>query len=208
LLRAERYKRLRVYDRALTEIKRAEAVAPRDPEPFLYEADFWAGLGLFTQARSVLNLMESRFPGLSPEVAPRALKLADALREGLGKLRRRALSPLAKARLAVAGALWITAEPHLARLLREAESARDFALADRAARLLAARNPSSVPALAFLARRTESPALLIPHIHYLWRLVRVRPGKADAEEKLRRACDEFLGKEPGGKESNLKNENR
>ncbi|MGQ9592373.1 MAG: hypothetical protein ACUVYA_19005, partial [Planctomycetota bacterium] len=110
------------------------------------------------------------------------------------RLRAQAASPLGAARLALAEAPWENARPHLETLLARAVAAKDFPCADEAARLLLARDPLSVRALAFLAERTSSPELLPPRLHYLARLARALPEDARFRERWERARAEFLGR--------------
>lgn len=195
LLRAARWRRLRVYDRMLAEIRRARAVARGDPEPHISEAEFWASAGLLAEAESTAaNLEASRSKPLPEDAAARLRKLREAIGAGRKNLRAQAASPLGAARLAVAEAAWEDARPHLEALLARAAAAKDFACADEAARLLLARDPLSVRALAFLAERTSAPELLPPRLHYLARLARALPDDARFRDRLERARAEFLGK--------------
>ena len=52
------------------------------------------------------------------------------------------------------------------------------------ARLLLARNPSSLAALQFLLEKTSEPDLIIPRLHYLGRLSRIKPEDATLREEL------------------------
>jgi tetratricopeptide (TPR) repeat protein len=70
-------------------------------------------------------------------------------------------------------------EPRLADLeaaMRAAAAAGDSGRAIRAARLLAALSPANVPALSHLAASAADPALSIPRLHLLSRLVAADPG--------------------------------
>jgi hypothetical protein len=192
LMRAARWKRLRVYDRVITEIRRAVAVARGDAEPLLYEADFWASVGLFAEAGAVLSRLEARVGAVPRDVATRVRKLRAALAAGIEQLRAHADSPMAKARLRVAETSWEQARSSLEALLTAAVAARRLSVADQAARLLLARDPRSVRALAFLAQRASDPALLVPRLHYLTRLVPLLPEHEQYKNELRRARRAFL----------------
>jgi len=200
LMRAERWKRLSVYDRALSEIRRAQAVSRGDPEPFLYEADFWVQLGLFAEAECALARLEKAQGPLPDEVSRRVGKLRGVLAQALKRLELQSSSALGKARLKVAESPWREAKPCLESLLEKAVAARSWSLADHAARLLLARDPESVRALAFLAQRTKAPYLLVPRLHYLSRLVKLLPDDKFFKRNLAQAKRRFLGKDLTGQE--------
>lgn len=63
----------------------------------------------------------------------------------------------------------------LERALASAQAGGSDEQADRAARLLLALEPRSIVALRRLAARTEDPTLVVPHLHYLKRLVEADP---------------------------------
>lgn len=200
MMRAERWRRLNLHDRTIEEVRRARAVARDEVEPFLYEAGFWASVGLFAEAESVLSRLESRLgarAGAPPEDLARKLeKLRSALAAGRSALEAGGDAPLGKARLEVADASWEGARLPLEALLSQAVRAGDLSLGDHAARLLLARDPRSVRALAFLVERTHDPALLLPRIHYLTRLVPLLPGDERYRDRLHRARAEFLARSP------------
>ena len=192
ILRAEKWRRLRVYERVLPEIRRAQAVARGDPEPYLYEADFWAGVGLYAEAAATLSRLETLpLPaGLPEDVLERVQKLRVALAAAREKTRSK-----------VATARWPDALPFLERQLADALTAGKPAVADHAARLLLARDPASIRALALLAERAATPALLVPRLHYLTHLARLLPDNDRYRARLRAARDEFLGNRSTGNDS-------
>ncbi|MBN1442952.1 MAG: hypothetical protein JXA90_09590, partial [Planctomycetes bacterium] len=131
LTRAEEWKRLHVYDRMLEEIRRAQAVARDDPEPFLYEVDFWASAGLLTEAESVLSRLESRPHILPEDASERIRKLRGALAAAMERMRAQADDPLGKALLELAETSWQEARPRLETALSRAIAAARLPLADR-----------------------------------------------------------------------------
>jgi tetratricopeptide (TPR) repeat protein len=196
LMRAATWKRLRVYDRVITEIGRAVAVARGDPEPSLYEADFWASVGLLAEADAVLTRLEARLGTTPGDVSARVKKLRAALGAGMEKLQAQTNTPLGTALLKVAQTPWQHARSSLEALLTEAVAARKLAVADQTARMLLARDPRSIRALAFLTERSSAPALLIPRLHYLARLVPLLPEDDRYKRALRLARQDFLGGRP------------
>ncbi|HAK97123.1 MAG TPA: hypothetical protein DCM87_19575 [Planctomycetes bacterium] len=196
LMRAGEWKRISAFDRALPEIRRAQAVARGDPEPWLYEADFWAAAGLLAEADLALARLDARAGGAAGDAAGQARKLRAALAAAMEKLRAQAGTPLGDARIAVARTAWQDSRPCLEALLGAAFAAGELELADRAARLLLARDPDSVRALAFLARRAATGALLPPRLHYLARLARLLPEDAGVAARLRDARARLRGEEP------------
>ncbi len=193
LMRADAWKRARAYDRVLVELQRARAIARNDPEPWLYEADFWAGAGILAEAEGALARVEARGGAPAPELAARIGKLRAALAAATEKLRARATTPLGEARLGAALTRWEAARPRLEALLGAAFGAGDLAVADEAARLLLARDEHSLWALAFLAQRAADGALLVPRLHYLTRLARLAPANEGIRARLSAARREFLG---------------
>lgn len=194
LMRAARWRRLCVYDRTISEIRRAQAVARDNPEPFFYAADFWASVGLPAEAESALCRLETRPAGASEDISQRVQKLRAALAAGMNTLEAQADTPLEAARLEVAKSSWQHARAPLEALLAAAVAAGKMPVADRTARLLLARDPQSIRALAFFAQRTAVPSLLVPRLHYLTRLVRLLPDDERYRGRLLRARQEFLGK--------------
>ncbi len=193
LMRAATWRRLRVYDRVIIEIRRAVALARGDPEPFLYEADFWASVGFYTEAEGALSRLEARLGTVPDDVSARIKKLRSALAAAKETLRGQAEKPLGAACLYVTETTWQDSRPCLEALLTRAVATRRLPLADQTARLLLARDPRSIRALAFLAERASAPALLVPRLHYLTRLVPLLPEEERFADQLRRARQEFLG---------------
>jgi len=190
LLRAARWERVGAFDRVLSELDRAEALAAGSPTAACFAVDLWARLGLLAEAEAVLGSLPAGRAGTdgAPPAAEARARIAARREELLGA----AGTPLGKARLEAAGVRWEDSGPALARLLAAADTAGDGALADRAARLLLARDPSSAGALAHLVERTAGPELLVPRIHYLGRLARLRP---DRSAELAAARRTFLGED-------------
>jgi len=73
------------------------------------------------------------------------------------------------------------------------DPAADEGKATRAARLLLARDPKSLPALRYLVSRTESPSLIVPHLYYLKRLSEADPGNPKWKDDLAKARRAFEG---------------
>ena len=141
----------------------SETAGPeKDREAAAAIALLWARWGLFRVADEFLN---------QPDVAPLGVDRTtiDAARAQIGK----ADSPLDAARIGVATCSWSESTRYLADWLRAARAAGEGGEADRAARLLLAREPRDASALMHLVERTRSPALIAQHVHYLARLAAV-----------------------------------
>ena len=72
-------------------------------------------------------------------------------------------------------------------LILEALQNSNSAIPERSldlARLLLARNPSSIAALEALLEKTSEPDLIIPRLHYLGRLSRIKPQDTALREEL------------------------
>jgi tetratricopeptide (TPR) repeat protein len=145
LERAAKWERLGSYERALAEAARAEARRPALVKEFL--VSFWLRHGLLAEAARLGG--ESKSPS------------ASLARDG-------SLEPAGRK---VASVLWADAELALGELLKAAVEHGAEGTATEAARLLLAREPRSIPALACLVSRTKDPSLLIPHLHFLKRIV-------------------------------------
>jgi tetratricopeptide (TPR) repeat protein len=189
LLRAARWERVGAFDRAIEELRRGLALGRGSAGPSLLAADFWARAGLLAEAEAILGQLSGASGG-TPE-APEVAKARERIAARREEIRTKGVDPLTRARLDLAGVRWKDAGPALNSLIEKAAAAGDFDLADRAARLHLALDPTSASALERLVSRTADPALLAPHIHYLSRLAALRP---ERRKDLDAARDLFLGK--------------
>ncbi len=98
--------------------------------------------------------------------------------------------PLAALRLAVASAKWERLDSAIAPFL--APKRIDPGSADRAAKILLAREPRHAGALRHLAERTRTPELIVPHLHFVRRLADV-DRSPDRLRELDRVRGWFLG---------------
>jgi len=199
LMRAARWERLGAYDRTITEVENAQALARADAAPFLYAAEFWARMGMFAEADASLARLEAASPSPGDEVSAQVETLRRALAAEKERLLAagRAGTPreaaLNQARAALAIVRWKDAEPSLVSLLARADAAGQSAFAGQVARLLLAREPRSIPALEYLVAWTTEPSLLVPHLHYLTRLVERLPHDRQRSDQLQAARRIFLG---------------
>src|SRR5437867_294302 len=147
LERAARWERLGSYERTLAEASRAEARRPALAREFL--ASFWSRRGLLEEAAS----LRGDTKGPLPE-------------------KTRPDDPLEVSRKKAASVRWADAKGPLEELLTAAIRANVHGAANEAARLLLARDSTSIPALSYLISSTSEPSLVIPHLHYLQRIVK------------------------------------
>ena len=189
--RAARFERLGALGRALDALRRAATVGRRDPGVLLYRAEFWMRHGLLREAARTLDaagelaLRDERVRRLQAEVTRR---LETDLESDASELAE------ARYRLAMANPGEVEAALEACLLAGDRAPVRE---SDRRARLLLAIAPDSIVGLSYLLRRTQDPALLPVHWHFLGRLVRVSGRERDRarRETLRQRL--FLGDSPG-----------
>ena len=160
------------FSAALEHLQRAASLSPGSPGVVLHQAGFWIRRGLLAQARRELTALENPPPALLKKITGDTLALLE-LEDG--KFRASLLK--------LATCQWAGSEELIREALRnsgEAGAKRSLDLA----RLLLARNPSSLAALQFLLEKTSEPDLVIPRLHYLGRLSRIKPEDATLREEL------------------------
>lgn len=186
LERAGRWERAGDMARAVEAVRRAWRIASSDPAARARVAEFWFRQGLLAEGEAALAPSGD---GAGTPIIEEALEHLAALRAGL----RQESGPLAQEHARLASARWEEAGEPLRDLLRRARRQSDDVLADRAARLLLALEPSSIEALEHLAERTRSPELIIPHLHYLGRLARIDAASPRWRLELDRGERELVG---------------
>ncbi|MEC7923040.1 MAG: tetratricopeptide repeat protein, partial [Planctomycetota bacterium] len=157
---------------ALEHLQKADGLAPGSPGVILHRAGFWIRRGLLAQARKELTALETPPPALLKRITGDTLALLE-MEDGKFK----------GSLLKLATCQWADSE----KLIQEALQNSGEASAQRSidlARLLLARNPSSLAALQFLLEKTSEPDLIIPRLHYLGRLSRIKPGDTALREEL------------------------
>ena len=157
---------------ALEHLQKADGLAPGSPGVILHRAGFWIRRGLLAQARKELTGLETPPPALLKRITGDTLALLE-MKDGEFK----------GSLLKLATCQWADSEE----LIQEALQNSGKASAQRSidlARLLLARNPSSPAALQFLLEKTSEPDLIIPRLHYLGRLSRIKPGDTALREEL------------------------
>lgn len=168
-LRATRRERLGDLAGAVRELDLAVELAPDSLTALAARARFRLRHGLLAIADDDIRSLESA----ALEDSPRA-RAARELRSAVSLDRRRLRETKTHATTAskelLSRSSWKDAAEPLRELLAAARAARDTSTADDAARLLLARDLESVPALSHLLERTTDPTLIVPHLHYLWRL--------------------------------------
>ena len=182
ILRAARRERLGDYAGALQELEFASGRDPVSVDLQLAIASFFARHGALANATA-------RLPNVRPEgrLSPNDVRRVLALEGEIGKAReklaalRDGQSSRARRRFSEHG--W-SAAADIEGWLRAARRDGDVAAADRVARLILAQKPASIPALSQLVETTRSPALAIPHLHFLSRLSAVKPDDAALKRRL------------------------
>jgi tetratricopeptide (TPR) repeat protein len=193
LARAARWERLGCYERAVPACREAEALARGTSAVLAACGEFWLRLGLVDEARR--RLAQARASGAVTTGAPWE-SLQDGIDAAIRHADEEALGDLSRARAQLAKTRWEDSRSALADLLAAARKESQAASADRAARLLLAVDPNSKSALRHLVERTQSPALLVPRLHYLTRLQALEPGEPLWEREWLAARREFLSEEP------------
>jgi len=194
LQRAAKWERLGSYERALPELSRAETLSRGNTAVLLGAADSWARMGLMAEAERILADFEQKAAGRDAETADAIRRAQAQVSAKKSELREKAKTPATRAEWELAQGRWQDAAPALEKLLAAAE-AESPALARRAAGVLLARDPRSPAALEHMVKSTADPALIVPRLHYLARLVKTAPS-ASLEEELRGLKQTFLGEGP------------
>ena len=182
--------------RAVQAVRRAALLRPRSVEVAVRVARFWSRQGLIAEAEAALRKsVAATLPAGDEPGDQRVEEMLKLLETQRGKLRGEA-GGLGQAQLQLAVATWGEAREPLETLLGQARRQADAARADRTARLLLARDPDSVAALRHLAERTRSPALIVPHLHYVARLARIDRAQPHWRAELERLQRALVGESP------------
>lgn len=160
------------FSASLRHLQKAAGLAPGASSVFLHRAGFWLRRGLLAQARKELTALEAPPQALLEKITGDTLTLLE-MDDGV----------LKNSLLKLATCKWEDSEKPIEEALKSARSS-DTPRSIDLARLLLARNPSSEAALRFLLDNTSEPRLIIPRLHYLARLSRIKPGDEVLREEL------------------------